>query len=305
MHVVIFGSILSSFLYGLLVNFKLFQIQFGIIMIYFIGHYLKNRQQTSIKQKILMSAWSRPQNASFYFTIELNCEIIDKFISDHNQGNPENRITYTHFFIKLLGKSLKTCPDTNGSIVFGHFYPFRNVKMTTLVAVQKKNLSGVHIENCESLSFEQIRNKTNPSIKDIKYDKFEEHNQQMKLTLPLHSSIVSLLLQFANFISYYMRVSFKLFRIRKHSFGTIVLTNISKMNFFNSHAPLVNFINAPFVIAICKPKDKVVVAENDQMIVRKMINLSVTFDQRYADAATIEPMVKKIYHLAKHPKELL
>jgi hypothetical protein len=206
--------------------------------------------------------------------------------------------------MKLLSKSLHQAPFANGAITFGQFYPYTGVKITTLVAVGKKNLSGVTIHNCQSLSLKEIRSKANPKIKEIKTDRFEEHNQQMKLTFPLPTFIVSFLLQTASFVSYYLRLSLKIFRVKKHSFGTILLTNITNMKYYNSFAPLVNFTNAIMVAVICKPKEEVVV-ENDNMVIRKMMNLKVTFDHRYADGATIHPMIKEIYRLAKNPEDLL
>jgi pyruvate/2-oxoglutarate dehydrogenase complex dihydrolipoamide acyltransferase (E2) component len=251
-----------------------------------------------------MSLWGRPESPSCFCTLDLNCEIIDKFIDSYNKKNPNNHITYTHFFMKLMGKSLYKSPSANGAIIFGQFYPYTGVKITTLVAVGKRNLSGVTVHNCQSLTFNEIRDKTNPAIKQIKNDKYEEHNQQMKLTFSLPTFVVSFLLQLASFASYFLRLSIKIFRVKKHSFGTILLTNVSEMKYYNSFAPLVNFTNAIMVTTICKPKDEVVV-ENDQMVIRKMLKLKITFDHRYADAASIHPTIKEIYRLAENPEDLL
>ena len=304
MHLLIFTSLLSTYIYGIFVDYRFLFIQLTIIGIYFLFYYLKDHGKTTLRKKIKMSLWGRPENPSCFCTLDLNCEIIDKFIASYNKTNPDAPISYTHLFMKIMGNSLNKSPNANGSIVFGQYYPYTGVKITTLVAVGKKNLSGVTVYNCDSISLNEIRKKTNPVIKQIKKDKFEEHNQQMKLTSLFPTFLVSFLLKLASFVSYFLRLNIKTFRVKKHSFGTILLTNISHVKYYNSFAPLVNFLNAIMVVAICKPKDEVVV-ENDQMVIRKMIKVKITFDHRYADAATIHPTIKEIYRLAENPQDLL
>ena len=234
-----------------------------------------------------MSTWNAPHDPSCYGTLDLDCEIIDKFLENYNSKNPDAKITYTHFFMKLIGLGIEKAPDANGTIAFGQFVPFKGVNISTLVAVGKKNLTGVTVSNCQKLSLSEIRKKTNARIKKIKTDKDEDTNHQINTIKFIPAFIIECIIDITSFISYSLGIGFKFLRIKKYSFGNIILTNVSPLPFIDTFAPLVNFSEAFMVAVICKPKLRAIVGPNRKMEIRKMIKLNVTFDHRYADAANI------------------
>lgn len=304
MHIFTFTSLLSTFLYGLLVDSRLLFIQLFIIALYFVGSYMNNHGRTSVRKKIAMSSWSAPQDPSCYGTMEFDCEIIDDYIKTFNQKNPKANISYTHFFMKVLGNSFIKSPQANGTIAFGQFVPFDSVNINTLVDIDGKNLAGVTVENCDKLSLKEIRTKTNEKVKKIKNKSDEQLKDQMKIAKMLPAPLMSLLLQFSSFVSYYLGMGLRSVKIKKYQFGNVIVTNVSKMEVYDTFAPLVNFTNAIIIAVICKPKDKVVVNDKREMVIKKMMNLNVTFDHRYADAMTVQETIKEIYKLCANPEKL-
>ena len=305
MHLFTVTSIVSTFLYGILFDWRLLCLQLLIIGIYMIGHKLNDHGRTSTRRKIQMGSWGAPQDPSCYGVMEFDCEIVDEFIASYNKKHPDEKITYTHFFMKALGQSVAKSPDANGTIAFGQFVPFNGVHINTLVDIDGKNLAGVTVSNCDKISFSEMRKKTNSAVKKIKSKKDANFKEQMKIAKMLPSFMMACLLQFSSFLSYYLGIDVAAVKIKKYQFGNVVLTNASSMEVYNTFAPLVNFCNAIVVAVICKPRDKVVVGEDRQMQVKKIIQLNMTFDHRYADAMSIHPTIKELYRLVANPQDML
>lgn len=298
MHLMVFTSIASTFLYGLIFDWRLMFIQATIIMLYFLGSrsYSKT-QKTSVRRKIAMSSWGQPSEPSCYGNMEINAEKIDIFIEKYNEANPKARISYTHVFLSAIGKAFAKVPGINGKLVFGNFVPFHSVDINTLVSVNDgKNLNGVTVRNCDTLNLAEIRSQVNAMIKKTKTNKDDDFKEQVKMGKMLPACILSLLIALSSFISYSLGISVGLFRLKKHSFGSIILTNVTKMNVTNTFAPLVNFAQSICVIVMCKPELRPVVDEHGEIVVRKMMNVNVTFDHRYADGHQGSLLVEEIYH---------
>lgn len=305
MHLFTFTSLASTFIYAFLYDWRLLSIQLTIISLYYLGARLRSRGKTTTRNKIQMGTWGAPQDTSAYGTIEVDCGIIDDFIEKYNQKNPDARISYTHFFMKLIGMSIAKAPRINGTIAFGEFVPFEGVNVNTLVDIDGKNLAGVTVQNCDSLSLSEIRTKTNSKVKALKTKKDENVKEQMKIAKMLPSSIMACLLEISTFITYNLGLDFKALRLKKYQFGNVVITNVTKMGINHVFAPLVNFTRSICIVVLCSPEDRVVVDENKEMVVKKMMNVNITFDHRYADAAAVQPVIKELKTVASNPEKML
>ena len=306
MHLLVFTSILSTFLYGTLVDFKLLFLQSLIILIYLYFAYKRDHSETTVQRKVCVANWSAPEDPSCYCSIELDCETIDSFIDAYNQKNQAEQITYTHFFLKLLGLSFRKSPSANGTMSFGQFVPFEGVHISALVDVnvQGKDLKTVTLNNCESLSYSEIHGIINKRVKSSKSNQKNSENQNTFTSL-LPAPLVSCLLAVGSFVSYYLGTGLGLFKLRKYHFGNVLLANLSLMDIYDSFVPLVGFSNSILVATICKPRKRAVVATDGQMVARKTINLNVVFDHRFADAVGMSPALDEIYRLAQSPEETL
>jgi pyruvate/2-oxoglutarate dehydrogenase complex dihydrolipoamide acyltransferase (E2) component len=305
MHLFTFTSIASTFLYAILYDWRLLFIQSTIIFLYFLGAYLRSHGKTSVRKKIAQGSWGAPQDTSVYGTVEVDMDIVDNFIGSYNKKNPDNKITYTHFFMKLVANSMSKVPRINGTYAFGEFIPFEGIHMNTLVDIEGKNLTGVTVNNCEQLSFKEIRQNLNYKIKKIKMKKDEDTKEQMKIAKMLPSCVMACLLEFSSFITYTLGVSFKPLKLKKYPFGNIILTNASKTSIQHAYAPLVNFSRAILLVVLCSPYDKPVVNEKREVEVRKVMNVNMTFDHRYADAMTVQPVFEEFIRLVKNPELML
>ena len=209
MHIFVFTQLLSLFLFALFVDIRLLVIQFLIVCLYMAGNISFNRNKTTSRKKMSFSSWGSPKDPCCYSRIKLNCEIIDDFINKYNSQNPKERISYTHFFLKLIGKSFRKATDINGTLSFGQFVPFESVDIGTVVNVDNRNLGTTTIRNCDTKSLSEIRKFTNKNVKKIKIKKDKIFKNQMKMTSMLPTFLVSCLLKLSTFLSYHIGMSSK------------------------------------------------------------------------------------------------
>ena len=308
MNLWVWTCVTSTFLYSLMFDWRLLALQGAILLSYGLMSFkYSSAFKTSTRRKIAISSWGAPADPSVYGNVEINCEILDDFLTKYNAKNPDKKLTYTHIFLKAIGLTLnsKGVKGINGKIAFGNFVPFEKIDVSTLIDVDGKNLYGVTVEDCGTQSILELRNQVNSKIKKIKLKKDDDFKEQMRISDMLPTAILSLMMHLSSFLSYSFGINVPAFRVKKHAFGSIILTNVSKMNIKNTFAPLVNFSNSMMVAVICTPCLRPVVNENREIVVRKMVNFNVTFDHRFADGSQASQMISTIQEILKNPNSLL
>ena len=296
---------MSIFLYGLFVDQKLLLLQEIIIALYFVGYYIKDHGKTSPRKKLSFSTWGAPKNPAMYGTAELDCQKIDDFIESFNRKHPETPITYTHFFLKVIGKCMEESPSMNGMLAFGQYVPFDNVNVTTLVSVGKGQLTGITIKNVNKLSMFEIRTKTRPKIREMKKDKNKEFSTKKALYKIFPCFMIDTLTQLVSFLSYSVGLGIKALGVKQYSFGNVLFTNVSSMVYHKAFGSLISFTRAVVVFTLCRPEERAIVDSNDQIVIRKMVNFNLSIDHRFVDAAGLQALMKAIYKYSGNPQLLL
>lgn len=96
MNILLFAWLIALFLWSIFFKFTFFLIFILIIVIYYLFTVWKTRHlNTSLKNKLFASAWGETGNPTTFVTLEVDCEIVDKFIEDQNVKNPANPLSYT------------------------------------------------------------------------------------------------------------------------------------------------------------------------------------------------------------------
>ena len=306
MNLLVFTSLASSFLFALIYDWRLLGLQLLIIGLYFLGAWsYRKRSRTSLRRKIAMSSWGEPSDPTCFGTVEVNCEKVDAYLTGYNNKHPEAKITYTHFFLKALGVIFREVKGINGKIVFGNYVPYDSVNVNTLVNVDDKNLTAVLVKNCDTENIGSLRTQVNTMVKKVKLKKDDDFKEQMKVTKMVHSFIMSILLTITSFLSFELELSVKALRVKPNGFGNILLTNVSKMNSRNTFAPLISWSKSMCVMVLNKPFMQAVVDEEGKIVPRKVMNVNISFDHRYADGAQGSLMVGVLNDVVDSPEKYL
>lgn len=296
----------SNFLYAIIYQPKLLYIQLSIITIYFIASFLySSRSKTSVRKKISISTWGRPNDGKLMGEVPLNCEIIDNFIKKFNQKNPETKITYTHFFAKVIGIVFGEMKKFSGKIAFGELVPATELNIGFTIDVGGKNLGLKTVKNCDSLPLSQLKENSRKGFKDVKSNKDQKFNRELKAMKLMPSAFIQFFLDVGAFCSYWMEFSLPQKKIFKDQCGTVLITNLSKFSMPVAYPPLTSFTKTMGIFSITEPVMTPVVEKNLEIVSRKMLNLNFTIDHRFGDGAQGHKMISRIQEIAGQPDKFL
>lgn len=298
MHVLKFVAFMSIFLYGIFIDWKLLVIQAGLLMLYYIFSCIFGscRSKTTTREKMALASWGAPGDPQVFNNLEVNTKKLDEFIEKHNTANPDSKITYTQLALKALGYAFSRHREVNATISFGNLVKLKDIDVNCLVDVGGQNLASMLVRNVDGLTVTELKKQMQGKVAKYKKLKDKDFNKQMGIVASLHSSLISLLLEFTSTLAYSFGLNVGALRIKKRGFGTILLTNCTKMEIYNSFAPLVPFTRAVCVVLLCKPKLRAGVDKNGNIEVQNIMNINVTFDHRYCDGSRASLLVGDMYH---------
>lgn len=304
MHLFTFTSILSTFIYALFCDWKLLLIQTTILAGYFLlARRYNGRDKTSVRRKMVMGAWGEPNDSTCYAQVQVDAGKIDEYIQNYNKTHPEEKITYTHYFLKLLGVVFTQIKGLNGKLVFGRFVPYDSVNVQTVVNVDNKDIAAAVVKNCDTSSLSEIRSFLNEKVKKLKKRKDKEFNANMRLAKILPTPLISVVLNLFSFLSFFLEVKFG--GVKPNFLGNIILTNVTNMEIEDSFAPNTSFARSMCTVVLNKPTFRPVADENLQVVVRKIMNVNISFDHRFADGAQGSLMALKLKEIVANPGKFL
>jgi len=175
-------------------------------------------------------------------------------------------ISATAFFIKALSLSLKQ-------------YPIFNAKLdeeNEVIRLEKEHHFGIAVDTEDGLIVPVIKNVESKSLRQI-------HDEAKLLTKKaLENQLTS----------------------KELTGGTFTISNVGPLGGSIGATPIINYPEVALV-AFHKTKKRPVVTENDEIAIRSMMNISMSFDHRVADGATAVQFTNYFMKLIENPKFML
>jgi pyruvate dehydrogenase E2 component (dihydrolipoamide acetyltransferase) len=175
-------------------------------------------------------------------------------------------VSATALFVKGISISLKD-------------YPIFNARLNeekSLIELHEEHHIGVAIDTEEGLIVPVVRNVEKKSLLAI-------HNELKELTVKAQENRLT---------------------IGEMTGSTFTISNVGPLGGSIGATPI---INQPEVglISFHKTKKRPVVNEQDEIVIRSMMNISMSFDHRVADGATAVAFTNRLTELLEEPKLLL
>jgi len=177
-----------------------------------------------------------------------------------------NSISATAFFIKALSIGLKEFPVFNAKL---------DEENESIKLLGEHNI-GIAVDTPDGLIVPVIRNVEQKTLKQI-------HEEMKRLTkLALNDKLA----------------------VKDISGGTFTVSNVGPLGGSIGATPIIQHPQTALV-SFHKTKKRPVVTDQDEIVIRSIMNLSMAFDHRVADGATAVAFTNRFAQLIENPKMML
>jgi pyruvate dehydrogenase E2 component (dihydrolipoamide acetyltransferase) len=192
---------------------------------------------------------------------------VTELITFRNELKDQNQnISATAFFLKALSICLKEFPVFNAELD----------EEKEAIHFLKDHHIGIAVDTEEGLIVPVIQNIEKKSIRNI-------HKEMKQLTEKAQENMLT---------------------VKDISGGTFTISNVGPLGGSFGATPIIQHPQTALV-SFHKTKKMPVVTEDDQIVIRSMMNISMSFDHRVADGATAVRFTNRFAELVQNPKMLV
>lgn len=273
---------------------------------------LKVHTDSSPFRKIAMGTWKNAADPTVYGLLELDVEDVLKELESYNQKH-NIKATLNHVIGFAMARCLTIRPEINGFIRGAKIYLRQSVKLFFQVnipgsgtgnEIKKATLSGCSIDHAEKMSIRDLATEMKKKVELIRSHKDPELTKNLAMFNYLPWCLSRWHLNLASFLIYGLNLNLKWLGIPQDPFGSIMITNIGSLGIDVAWAPLVPYSRVPLLLTLGAVQKKPWVIDN-QVVVRSVLQIGVTFDHRFIDGIHAAQMAKELKKYFAAPKEHL
>jgi len=299
-----FSMIFAIAIWSLLFNIKVFAILLVVCAFYFgCAIYYQVRYPNSIDQKIRLLAFDDSGDPTLYLSIDIDLTNVDSFLKSYNENRASEKLTYSHFGVSSLAKSLSAL-DLNGKIAFGAYSSDNRVDMGLLVDVNGSNLNVLLMNDCDKKSLPEICSFFNNKIKLAKLQKIKQINAQNKLMSFLPSYVSKIIMSFGLFIL--SDLGWHLYPLTPKQSPRIhaAVSNISVSSIHHVYTALAAITKLEVIAVLAAPLVKPLVVDG-KIEMRRTMTIDLTIDARFINVEQSAALASKIKQYWEDPSNFI
>ncbi len=260
-------------------------------------------------RRLSIATWKAPNDSSVYGSISVEATPLLHFLDQINKESPV-KITLTHLIAKAVATILQKYPDINGIIRWGQIYLRKSVDIFFQVALlesselDKPDLSGAKIENCESKTICQIAKELVEKSQKIRGGKDPQFKQSHQLLRWAPTWLLPIILRFISFLVHDLGVNLPKWGLPADPFGSVMITSVGSLKVPPGFAPLVPVSRVPLILCVGGVEKKPWVVEGG-VAARPVLDINVTFDHRFMDGVTGARMFHFFKEILATPEKYL
>ena len=245
-------------------------------------------------------------DAEVYINEKLDITELLKYINEKN-ATGERKVTLFHCMIAAVARTVKMRPLLNRYISGKHYYMRNDISMGFTVKKQftdhaEETLMIYHPKDDERLV--DITDKLSPKVSEIKKEnKSQSVDDILNIVKKLPKPIMHIFMALMRFMDNTGLMP-KAFSSVDTNYVTVLLSNLGSIKCDAVYHHLNNFGTNGIVITIGTMHKETVFDENGAPVVRDIVNIGVTLDERIADGFYFARSLKLIKHIFKNPELL-
>lgn len=261
---------------------------------------MKNSALNSDWRKVASTIYKKPTDSKVLGSAEVDVTDIEKFISAKRKSGI--KITLTHVMALIVSRGLRDeVPDLNTYIKRGKVVQREKIVAGISVLKANEEMTSIFIPECESMNLSELADFTRDEIQ--KSRKGNEND-----TMQSKNFLASLPWPFRNWIYRIYRTvtiswGISILGLDANSFGSFLITNIGTLGLDGGFPALLPSSNISFVLVLGGIQKKPVVID-DQIVIRRIMQLNVVMDHRISDASHGGKLLRVIKYYLKYPEKL-
>jgi pyruvate dehydrogenase E2 component (dihydrolipoamide acetyltransferase) len=250
-------------------------------------------------RKVASTIYKKPVDSKIFGGVEFDVTELEKFISQKRKEGL--KITLTHFFVLALGRALKTeIPEFNTYLRRGKIIARPTIDAGVSVLQPNGDMTTVFVQHADSLNLAEIeallQTEINKSRKGSENGTMQNKNFLAKLPWPVRNWFFKLY----KTLVIDWGISMPVLGLSANSFGSFMVTNIGSLGLDYGFPALLPTSNVSFVLVMGGIQKKPVVVD-DEVVIRRMMSVTIVFDHRLADASHGARLLRYIKHAIKNP----
>lgn len=257
--------------------------------------------QLTSYRKIAIASWRQPRDPSTYSWKDFPVEAVEKFLASRSSETP---LTLTHFVALALADCFRRQPEFDRFLRMGKLYPRKTTDafITTLLRGKKgKDLTGFVLRDINSMSLEEVATKSAEETDKLRKGEDEEMVKVQKMVDALPASLLKTLFTIQEFFTYTLNWNLEKIGIPKDRFGSFMVSNIGALGLERGLIPLSPYSRCPVIVGLGKPREAAV-ARDGEVRAERVVNISMTFDHRFADGAQGALVMRRLEKIFARPE---
>ena len=265
------------------------------------GDKLWRQKNVSTWRKIAIAAWDKPNDPTVYGTLAVDAGAALAYIQGV-RARTGVKVTVTHLVGRALALALRDTPDINGRIVGRRLYQRPTVDIGFHVVIDDGHeLSLAKVDRADEKDVHEIAGELSAKAEKIRARRDEQFEQSKSVTERLPGFLLRPVLRFFSYLANDRGMDIKFLNVRADPFGSAMVTSVGMLGIDIGYAPIFPLANTPILVLVGEVQDKPV-ARDGQVVIRPMLNLSVTFDHRFIDGYHAGRMSRSVREYFEAPE---
>lgn len=247
---------------------------------------LVHKKDLSSFRRIAIGTWSEAYDPQVYGSMEIPVDRCLEYIEAFRERTGRH-LTITHVMAKVVAACFAEMPDANAILRFNRVYVRKNIGVFFQVALKDAetgeiDLSGATIFDADKKSLLEIVDEFDDKVRKVRQAKDPALERTRSSFKKIPMWMLNGVLKVMSFLLYTLNLDLRWAGMPKDAFGSAMVTNIGSLGLDQAYVPVVPYSRVPLLIAVGAIRDTPVV-EDGKVVVRKLMNLSATFDHRVLD----------------------
>lgn len=255
-----------------------------------------------------MGTWKTAKDPSVYGIMEIDMSEAIPYMEKLSAENNNMKITPSHLVGKAISKCMTVRPEINGMIRGKKIYLRDGVTLFYQAnipgkdkdIIKKATLSGFTIENAEKKSVLDISKEIVEKSKKVRRGEDKDIAKNLNAFKFVPWWFTGIYLNIASWLMYGLNLNLSAIGLPRDPFGSVMISNLGSFGIDLALIPLCPYTRVPLLISVGTVTKKAIVV-NDEIVIRPMMSLGITFDHRLVDGIHASQMAEVLKQYFKNP----